>query len=338
MKNVDYAHKMTDRELIILEKRIEQVYKQASVDIQSQMDAFFRRFEKKNAEWLLKIKNGQASIEDYQKWMKGQVFMGKRWKRKADNIATSLYEYNNIAMDMVNGVLDRVCINNANYMAYLMEHGESIDFNFELFDAQTIKAILKDDADILPYKKINKGKDVAWNFTSIKNEVAKGIIKGDSINKIAESLATSIPNRNMGLLKTHARTMVNSAHNQGRQLRFEDAKAKGIKLKKRWIATLDARTRYSHAVLDGQTVDIEDSFDVEGYEIRFPSDPHAHPALTYNCRCDMGVDIVGYPPEYRRDNEDGDIIEFMSYKEWFEWKGGDFSELDPRNKARKGGK
>ena len=38
------------------------------------------------------------------------------------------------------------------------------------------------------------------------------------------------------------------------------AEKMGIKLKKSWLATLDNRTRHAHAMLDGQTVDIDKPF------------------------------------------------------------------------------
>lgn len=34
----------------------------------------------------------------------------------------------------------------------------------------------------------------------------------------------------------------------------------GVQLKKQWLATLDGKTRHEHRMLDGQTVDVEESF------------------------------------------------------------------------------
>jgi SPP1 gp7 family putative phage head morphogenesis protein len=223
---------------------------------------------------------------------------------------------------MVNKRIPEVFQLNANFMAYDIEKKIGVDVGFQLYNPATIKKLLKDDALILPFKKLKKGKDVKWNFVNIKNEVAKGIIKGESINKIAKRLSSEIPNRNYAMLKTHARTMVSSAQNQGRMERFREAQEKGIDIKKQWVAVLDERTRFEHAMLDGQIRDLDDDFEVEGFKIFEPSDPTAHPSMVYNCRCTMRDVITKYPREfrYRRNNETGEIIKEMTFSDWEEYK------------------
>lgn len=54
---------------------------------------------------------------------------------------------------------------------------------------------------------------------------------------------------------------------------------------KEWIATLDSRTRPSHAALHGQRVGIGDPFVVDGYEMQHPGDPSAPLGAVVNCRC-----------------------------------------------------
>lgn len=61
----------------------------------------------------------------------------------------------------------------------------------------------------------------------------------------------------------------------------------GIKLKKEWLATLDGRTRHTHAMLDGQTAETDKPFHVDGYEIMYPGDTSAPGYLVYNCRCTL---------------------------------------------------
>jgi uncharacterized protein with gpF-like domain len=54
---------------------------------------------------------------------------------------------------------------------------------------------------------------------------------------------------------------------------------------KTWTATVDERTRESHAEADGQTVKDDEAFEVGGAELRFPSDPNGPPEEVINCRC-----------------------------------------------------
>lgn len=327
MAKTDYGVRQADKEFLLLEKRLNKLYREAGEDVQAKLDAFFARYRKKNDIKLKQLKNGDITQEEYQKWLKGQVFQGKQWQYKRDNIANTLTHINEVAINMVNEAIPNVFQINGNYAAYQMEHSAGVEFGFNLYDSATIKTLIAEDKDILPFKKLNKGKDIAWNFQNIKNEVAKGIIEGESIDKISKRLSKVIPERNKAMLRTHARTMVTSAQNQGRLTRFKEAESKGLEMEKEWFCTLDGRTRDTHRLLDRQRRPIDVPFEVEGFEIMFPADPHAHPSQTYNCRCTMNSYIKKYPPQYKirsaRDSEGNSVlIKDMSYKEWEEWKNG----------------
>jgi HK97 family phage portal protein len=54
---------------------------------------------------------------------------------------------------------------------------------------------------------------------------------------------------------------------------------------KTWLTRKDSRVRNTHQFLEGKTVDFGDGFMVDGIALRFPGDPLAPPALTFNCRC-----------------------------------------------------
>lgn len=125
------------------------------------------------------------------------------------------------------------------------------------------------------------------------------------------------------------------AQNAGRQARMEDAEEEGVKVKKRWIATLDNRTRDTHQELDGQEVPVDEPFEVDGMEIMYPGDPNADPELVYNCRCTMvevyeGVDRHSSrrayydedDDEYEEGKRNSYTVEDMTYSEWKEWKEG----------------
>ena len=58
-----------------------------------------------------------------------------------------------------------------------------------------------------------------------------------------------------------------------------------IKMKKRWVAVSDARTRSFHADANGQTVDMDDDFQVGGANMSYPGDPRGGARNVINCRC-----------------------------------------------------
>lgn len=95
----------------------------------------------------------------------------------------------------------------------------------------------------------------------------------------------------------------------------------GIKIKQQWLATLDGKTRHEHRMLDGQTVDIGEPFEVGGYKIRYPGDPSAPGRLIYNCRCTLiSVDKFhdSNAPRMAENplTEKSEIIQGMTYTEW----------------------
>lgn len=52
-----------------------------------------------------------------------------------------------------------------------------------------------------------------------------------------------------------------------------------------WIAVLDQKTRIGHVFADGQIVDADEPFLVDGEYLMFPGDPNGSPGNIINCRC-----------------------------------------------------
>lgn len=313
----DYGAEYTDKKIEELEKRITSIYREASHDVEMKMRDFNKRYKAKEAIYAKKLKNGEITQEDFNAWKRGQVFQGKQWQAKKQQLEDTLYNANSIAVKLINGETNGVFAANANYMSYSLEHGVGVNFGFGLYDESTVANLLKNEPDLLPKPRIKKPKDEAWNSKKITRQVTQGIIQGESLDQIATRLAKTTGSQNRDAMLTHARTAMTGAQNSGRQISLNNAKGLGIKLKKEWMATLDHHTRINHRLLDGQKVNTDDDFEVNGLKIRYPGDPQAVPAMTYNCRCTMVGDIEDYPATYDRyDNIDGKPIKNMTYTEW----------------------
>lgn len=90
---------------------------------------------------------------------------------------------------------------------------------------------------------------------------------------------------------------------------FGMARETGAAEFKVWIATEDERTRPDHADADGQTVPINEPFDVGGYEMMFPGDENAPAEEVVNCRCTIGyVDEAGASAGGGQDMPDEDAL------------------------------
>ncbi|MGG2460139.1 phage portal protein [Streptomyces sp. RGM 3693] len=56
-------------------------------------------------------------------------------------------------------------------------------------------------------------------------------------------------------------------------------------IKRTWQTRLDDRVRPAHAAAEGQTLPVNEPFEMEGWPVRFPGDPLAPLSLIANCRC-----------------------------------------------------
>ena len=198
-----------------------------------------------------------------------------------------------------------------------------INASFTLYDEPTVKRLIVDNPDVLPPpgKKVSKaiaeGKAELWDKQQLQSVATQSILQGESIDQIADRLATAVGDSDMKAAVRNARTMYTGAENAGRQAAAERATEKGVNITKVWVATLDMRTRHTHRLLDGQRKPIDKPFTVEGDEIMYPCDLKAKPALIWNCRCAYITQFKGLEKDIRNyDIRSDPRVNGMSYDEW----------------------
>ena len=158
------------------------------------------------------------------------------------------------------------------------------------------------------YGKLGENKVIVQR---LQNTLTQAVLNGESIPKIATRIkAVAETNRRQAV--TIARTETTRVVNQGRMTGFTQARDQhGIKMKKRWIATADARTRPDHVYLDGETAELDEPF---SNGLMQPGDVNGPPEQVVNCRCvTVGV-LAGFDeawkvdvyPEYAKEITPGD--------------------------------
>ena len=333
MPNRDIAHKWTDEELEKLEHSIARVYREARDSLDETVKAYFGSFRKRDEEMkklIGTVQNGKEWTEqDYLQWRLNQIGRGKRFQALRDKIAERMTKANEVATAYVNDATPGVYSLNRNYAAYTVEKVAG-NVGFTLWDESTVKRLIAEEPDLMPYypkaRAVKRGIDLKWGKQQITKAVTQGILQGKSVGKIAKDLQARVSEMNRASAVRAARTAITSAQNGGRMDSYKAASDMGIKVRKRWVATKDGRTRHAHQKLDGQTVDWDESFTSELGKIRFPGDPRAKPALTYNCRCTLRtVEKPGIEAEPRkmrvRDPKTGRnvVVEEMTYEQWERW-------------------
>lgn len=150
---------------------------------------------------------------------------------------------------------------------------------------------------------------------AIKQAITRGVLTGEHPRKIAKRIKGLFTgNEPLSPFKRAvriARTETHRVMTEAAQRTYKQAAAEGMDVKNRWVATLDSRTRESHRKLDGKTVAPGEPFAPGIYK---PGDGGA--AESINCRCCITPVHNGFTPKFRRDNETGEYVPYMSYSEW----------------------
>lgn len=141
---------------------------------------------------------------------------------------------------------------------------------------------------------------------AIREQVAEmiqqGYDEGWSVQKTAAAIVAKVDAVTPGRAAALARTDLNSLANGGSLMAAQQVDGVNSKT---WLATNDEATRETHAEADGQTVPIDQPFDVGGELAQFPGDPDLSDAEAFNCRCTLvyGEDLTAAADH----NEGGDM-------------------------------
>lgn len=330
MANSDLGHKLTDKELAKLERRIAKLYRETGEELQATIDAYFEQFKKRDEEMkalIGTVQNGKEWTEaDYKQWRLNQIGRGERYQAMRDKVAHRVTDANAVAVSYTNDATPGIYSLNRNYSAYTIEQVAG-NVGFDLWDEQTVKRLMVEQPDLMPYyppkRALKRGIDLAYGKKQITASVTSSILQGKSIKHMADDLQKRITTMSRDSAIRTARTAVTGAQNAGRMDSYAAAQKMGVKLKREWVATLDNRTRHSHAMLDGEQVAQDKKF---SNGCRFPGDPQGPPWEIYNCRCTLiaaveGVDTSSAQRRARNASTgQTEVISNMSYAEWAGWK------------------
>jgi SPP1 gp7 family putative phage head morphogenesis protein len=322
----DKGYDLTEKELKALEKRIYDSYKEAYDGLTDIIKEYFAKFADRDEAEKARLDAGDITEEQYKQWRLAQIGRGKRFEALRDKVADRMTNANAAAVAYVNDATPGIYSLNRNFAAYTIEQVTG-DVGFDLWDEQTVKRLIVEQPELMPYypakRALKRGIDLAWGKKQITASVTSSILQGKSIKHMADDLQSRIVTMNRDSAIRTARTAVTGAQNAGRMDSYFAAEKMGIECRKEWMATLDGRTRHSHAMLDGEVVDNDKKF---SNGCRFPGDPQGRPEEIYNCRCTL-VSVIeridtSKGQRRARNPETGrnELVENMTYAEWTGWK------------------
>lgn len=198
-------------------------------------------------------------------------------------------------------------------------------------------AFVKESEILLQFQKLNPELAKAFVEMPYPNVPLQDFIKkigSDTYNKIKMIIGTGlISSDTLPAITKQIKDLLGISYNQAlRIMRTESLRARskaalevtqqsidmGLDVRKRWMSTLDFRTRPDHQKLDGQLADKNGYFHVSGYKAQAPR-MFGVPSEDINCRCTYVEEIVGLsePLQKRKDNVTKELINNMTYEEWY---------------------
>lgn len=283
---MDYGHSQADKKLKALERRLQKEYSKASKQVEAKMHEYLAEFQSQDVIMAERLKAGEITKKQYMKWRSDSMMMTKKWETLSSDLANAYANSGKIAEAMIRDNAYDVYALNFNFGTFEVESTAGVDTAFALYDRNTVKRLVKDNPTLLPppgkktSEAIARGELKRWNRRQIQSVMTQSILQGEPIPKIAKRLAETVGERNMHSAIRNARTMTTSAENAGRLDSYRRAKDMGIEVMKTWVATLDSRTRHTHRMIDGETVDVDEPF---SNGLMFPADPDGDPEEIYNC-------------------------------------------------------
>ncbi|HXF72322.1 MAG TPA: phage minor head protein [Actinomycetota bacterium] len=131
------------------------------------------------------------------------------------------------------------------------------------------------------------GEEARARINSVLAQGALGVVSPhEAIRRIAGALPDASVFRSIGLrAETIYRTEAGRVLSAAAEVRMGQMADRLPRMRKQWVAVMDARTRPTHAAAHGQIVGAREQFVVGGYLARFPRDPYLPAGESISCRC-----------------------------------------------------
>jgi len=205
---------------------------------------------------------------------------------------------------------------------YIFEQASQVPMDFELPGKREVEKAIEQPIDKIKLDPtLQKHRENVVD--KIRIIITQGVMNGDGYAKVAQAIEKELQMSKQQAMRV-ARTELGRAQSQAALDSAMEAKKNGLDMKKKWLASLDTRTRHTHQHLDGQSVDIEEPFESSGCKGQAP---HLFVGINsarenINCRCTLMfyMDDDELPTVRRGRNVDGstEVIPFKPYRQWYD--------------------
>lgn len=269
-------------------------YKSSLIDIKKKLSEYLNRYEGLSFQEHLKV--------DRLKSLMKQINM----------VLDNLYDTNSsIIVDHAKNSYDKAY----NGLFYQLEVENGLILDFTMLNPKVVEKAIQMPIEGLRLSERLYDKHLYNLKLKTKGAITKGLIDGSGYREIAKDIS------NIGVAdyKQSLRIAItegNRLRSLAREDSYQEASKLGIGLKKRWLSTLDHKTRDTHRALDGVTIDIDEEFEIRGYKALQPR-LFGVASEDINCRCDTITVVEGISPKLRQNNITKEVTGYQNYSEWF---------------------
>ena len=133
-----------------LERRIVDEFSRAQRDMQRTADEYFRDLQRRDDEMRRKVDEGTITEAQYRNWRLTQLARGDRYNAMRDKMAARATRASEVAAAYINDTTPGIYSLNRNFVGYIIEK-YSGDIDFTLWDEQTVKRLIVEHPDLMPY-------------------------------------------------------------------------------------------------------------------------------------------------------------------------------------------
>ena len=218
-------------------------------------------------------------------------------------------------------------------MSYAIDMAGGMELQWGLIPERAAEELVSSPLEkLFQSEAVRNARDGA--FDRIRKDLELAMIRGDSFQTLARRIGKAIGVDKTGngyaygrrglaaKAMTIARTESMRALNMGHRRAYDEAKEMGCDIVEMWDATLDSRTRPSHAALDGQYRDEEHG----GWYVpeigKYVSWPGQSGVASFdiNCRCRTTAHVRGFPPKERYIRGKSTAEPYITYSDWMKEK------------------
>lgn len=259
-------------------KRLEKVYGVAQKDINDKIKNLQLKIDKLQLEydWM---DDDDPAKQKVKSMIQSKIYQKKYQQALGDQIDGILKQMQTKGYLTISDYLDE-CYEDGFVGSLFDLHGQGIPMLIPLDQTKMVDAVQL-DSKISQGLYTRLGEDVGLLKKKITAQVSRSIATGISYGQTAQLLAgyTRIGYNNaIRITRTEGHRIQTTAAMNA----MEQAKDRGADVVKQWDAALDARTRESHTMVDGEIRELDKPF---SNGLMYPGDPDGGAAEVINCRC-----------------------------------------------------